>query len=209
MTDQPPVRRLTWPTDEEAWSAFEAYVSAVGKVAHAWNYLHERLGSLFVWALKAPDQKVTAAVWYSTYSDRSQRDMLRAAILAAPEYRWASVPPSAKEDLLWLLDRANELGNKRDDAVHAPCSLYTDSEIRAEMVANLFSGHRRAINLQGKQLLVEFDWCERYAEALSRFTQQVADALNFSEPWPDKPLKPVRKPKKEIQGPERRPQIPK
>jgi hypothetical protein len=38
---------VTWPTDDEAQQAFEEYCVAVGKVCHAWNYFHEKLGQLF------------------------------------------------------------------------------------------------------------------------------------------------------------------
>jgi hypothetical protein len=86
MTDQPPARIVRWPNDEEVRAEFQTYTSAVGRVAHAWNYLHERLGRLFVRLVNAPDRSVTAAVWYSTYSDRVQRDMLRAAISASGDY---------------------------------------------------------------------------------------------------------------------------
>src|SRR6266849_69721 len=47
MTDELPARVVKWPTDEEVKAEFEAYTNAVGKVAHASNYFHERLGRLF------------------------------------------------------------------------------------------------------------------------------------------------------------------
>jgi hypothetical protein len=70
------------------------------------------------------------------------------------------------------------------------------------MAAAFPSGHRRAKNLVGKRLLVEFDWCERYAEALSRFTIRAENALTFAgSPWPDKPPKPERQPRKAVRPP--------
>jgi hypothetical protein len=113
MTDQSSARVVKWPTDEEVKAEFDAYTNAVGKVVHAWNYLHERLGRLFVRLVNAPDRNVTAAVWYSTYSDRVQRDMLQAAIIASNEIVWTRLPIHAKDDLLWLMKHAtNELANK-------------------------------------------------------------------------------------------------
>jgi hypothetical protein len=204
MADDLAARIVRYPTDAEVRAAFEAYVTGVGKVAHAWNHLHERLGALFAAVLNAPDRNVTAAVWYSPYADRVQRDMLRAAIEAMAEYRWQSLPNNARDDLKYVLNEIDTIGYKRDDAIHAPASLYTDYT-GSEMATSFLSGHRRAKNLAGKQLLIEFDWCERYSEELSRFIAQATQALLFGKaPWPGRPRKPDRKPKRSLKGPERR-----
>jgi hypothetical protein len=144
---------------------------------------------------------MTAAVWYSTFSDRSQRQMLEAAIANWAEYHWQSHPIHAKKDLIWLLRRADELGNRRDDAIHAPAILYTDVQ-GTEMAAPPLSGHRRAQNLRGKRLLIEFDWRERYVEELSRFTMAATNALAYPDyTWPDKPQPPDRRPRKALLNP--------
>jgi hypothetical protein len=41
----------------------------------------------------------------------------------------------------------------------------------------------------GKELLVEFAWCERYAETLSRFTKILGIAIALPERylWPERP----------------------
>ena len=202
MADRSPARvikTVKFPTDAEAQQAFEAYVSAVGRVAHAWNYLHEKLGRLFVCIVKAQNPNVTAAVWYSTYSDRSQRQMLETAIKTSDESEWRHLVPNARDDLYCLLKRANNLGTKRDDAIHAPCSLITDVD-RTEMATSFLSGHRRAKNLVGKALLVEFDWTERCAESLSRFVDAAENSLTFGGTWPNIPPVPDRKPRRAVQG---------
>src|SRR5271154_3327508 len=99
---------------DAAEAAFEEYYLAVGKVARAWNTLHEFLGQLFVtvsgsdkvWT-EAGAIKVALAIWYSVKSDRAQRDMLRAAF-NANSGRWEKLP-KALNDFNWLLDRCNEL----------------------------------------------------------------------------------------------------
>jgi hypothetical protein len=55
-------------------------------------------------------------------------------------------------------------------------------------------GTPRARKLKNKSLLIEFDWCERYPDTLSKFTLEVETGLAFAEryPWPDKPCLPVR-----------------
>ena len=201
MAEQPSEPTILWPTDKQARVEFEAYTSAVGKVAHAWNYLHERLGALFALLVDAPDRNLVAAVWYSMFSDRSQRLMLEASIRASPGYRWHSVPAHAKDDLIWLMKKANELGNKRDAAIHAPAALSTDIH-GTEMATSVLSGHRRAQELAGKRLLIEFGWLERYTEELSRFTMQATNALAYVDyTWPNKPPVPDRRPRKALLSP--------
>ena len=45
-------------SDKESWQAAEAYLTAVGQVAFAWNSLHEKLGELFVAIVQAQNNKV-------------------------------------------------------------------------------------------------------------------------------------------------------
>jgi hypothetical protein len=170
---------VRWSTFEETKKAFDAYVAAVGKVAHAWNYLHERLGVLFV-AVTGMERNLALSIWYSVRSDLAQREMLKAAVNAKL--------PKAPDDLKWLLDRAQEVANARNDAVHAPCSLYINGS-GSEMGASFFDGNPRAKNLVGKELLVEFAWCEGYAETLSRFAEMLANAVAFPDrfAWPERP----------------------
>jgi hypothetical protein len=166
--------------------AVDDYAVAVGRVAHEWNYLHERLGALFV-AVTGMERNLALSIWYSVKSDRAQRDMLKAAIDATNSQR-SEKRPEAPVDLKWLLDRANELAEARNDAVHAPCSLYIGGS-GSEMRASFFDGNPRAKNLMGKELLVEFAWCERFAENLSRFAQMLGTAIALPDrfPWPERP----------------------
>ena len=52
--------------------------------------------------------------------------------------------------------------------------------------ASYFNGNPRAKRLMGKELLVEFAWCEGYAETLSRFTNMLGPAVAFPDrcQWP-------------------------
>ena len=192
-------RIVLMPTDDQVKIAFEAYAMAVGKVAHAWNYLNEKLGILFSTILHT-DPQISSAVWYSTDSDRTKQKMLKDAIAAVPAARWPKHCPSAQDDLLWLLNRCIELGDARNNAIHAPCILVTDASGTAMKAAPpIFSGHDRARRLDGKEILVEFDWCERWAEELSLFTVTACAALRpSSNSWPDRPSKPHRKRKDEL-----------
>ena len=197
---------LAFPTDEVRQRAFENYTMAVGKVAYAWNYLHEKLARLFVAVIMAEHTPQTGlALWYSFDSDRLQRTLLEAAIDSASYVRWEG-RPKAREDLIWLMKKTNILANHRNDAVHAPCSLVV-WEDGTEIMASLFSQHSKAKSLSGKTLLVEFDYVERFAETLSLFTINATQALHVSNvPWPDRPTMPGRRPKKDL--PVQRPLIP-
>ena len=191
--------------EAQAAEAFEAYCLAVGRVAHAWNYLQQKLGQLFVFVTKT-EPAIALSIWYSTDNDRAQRNMLNAAILATKDDSWLPRLPSAKSDLLWVVDRVNAIADLRNNAIHAPASLLTDSN-GPSMKASLegyINGHPRARRLWGKNLLTEFDWCEKSAEALSRFIGHAAVSLNDDEwPWPERPSLPTLGQKKILPSPPR------
>ncbi len=156
------------PSTELVQQKFSEYVAALGKVAHAWNYLQERLGQLFVATLPTAPHNILLAVWYSEPNDRAQRRMLRAAISAgALELHGAfdPLPNGARDDVLWLLKSADDLSIKRDRAVHAPCAIATGAE-GTEMIAAFFHGHPLAEHLRGKKLLREFDLYEMAGRSL-------------------------------------------
>jgi hypothetical protein len=193
MAEERPPVSVSWPSDEERRAAFDDYTRAVGSVVHAWNYLHEQLGQLFV-AVSRADRAVTLSVWYSNFNDRAQRRMLRAAVMAAGNDLWPTA--TAKDDTIWLLDRADDLSRERNNAIHAPCSLYIGGreDGGSVMGAAFFTGHPNARRLVDKRLLAEFGWCEAYAETLSRFTNKVETGLAFADryPWPERPELPPR-----------------
>jgi hypothetical protein len=80
--------------------------------------------------------------------------MLKAAVCATNSERSTKLP-KAPDDLKWLLDRAEEVADARNNAVHAPCSLFLGGSV-SEMGASYFDGNPRAKRLMGKELLVEF-----------------------------------------------------
>jgi hypothetical protein len=192
MTDEtvtPAPNIVTWPTDDEARQAFEKYCVAVGKVCHAWNYFHEKLGQLFD-RFSPVDSPTALRMWYSKFQDRWQRNELRNAVDAVGS--WPN--STAKDDVIWLLDRADELAEDRNNAIHAPCSLYVGGREDGGSVMGpaFFNGHPRARNLLGKKIIAEFEWCEQYTECLTRFSMQIETAFAFpgKYPWPHRPTIP-------------------
>jgi hypothetical protein len=200
---------VTMPTDEEARAAFDAYALAAGKVGFAWNYLHETLVLVFASVVGEGNlsRSLAVAVWYSSDSDRTQQNMLKAAIEASPIDRWPE-RPKARDDLLWLLAEARALADHRNNAIHTPAILFIGGgpNGEAEMGPAFIRGHPRARRLIGKRLLEEFAWYEDWAETISRFAGRVELALTSAErPWPDRPRRPSRGPKSNHQDPLRPP----
>src|ERR1051326_1402255 len=100
--------------DKASWDAAQSYVSAVGKVALAWNNLHENLGDIFTVVMRARTPAMARAVWYAVANDRLQRSLLIAAINAAEASVWEKLPARARGDLLDLLKKISGLGDLRD-----------------------------------------------------------------------------------------------
>jgi hypothetical protein len=175
--------------------AIEAYCVAVGLVVYEWNDLHERLARLFVLVRDGDAQKALTA-WYAIRSDTEQREKLRWAISETTAGRWKK-SPRAPDDLKWLLDRADKLARDRNNAIHAPCSLYLRGDGSSEVMAAVRSanaGSGRAKNLEGKDLLTEFHWCAAYALRLSQFAGMLAPAMASPDQyeWPGRPKIPSR-----------------
>jgi hypothetical protein len=70
--------------------------------------------------------KIALAIWYTPHSDRTQRDMLTAAINETLDEKWARYSPTAKADILALVSEADSVADRRNDAIHAPVSLAID-----------------------------------------------------------------------------------
>jgi hypothetical protein len=186
------------PTNEEidaATAAFEPYFAALGQVAHAWNHLQEEFAELFC-SVTGLGNSMGLAIWHSLRSDRAQREMVRAAIrAAAADEGWTEKFPQARQDVEWALDEANRIAERRNRAIHAPCSVAVGVE-DFEIVPWAFSGNRLAKKLVGKDVLQEFKWYEESAKTLKQYIREAHVVLfNGRTPWPDKPQMPNPPPK--------------
>jgi hypothetical protein len=170
----------------------ETYFLALGKVAHEWNHMQEELGGLFC-EVASLDQQMGMAIWHALKSDRSQRDLLRAAIeTKATDDDWIEKRPKALTAIVDLLNEINEFSNRRNAAIHAPCSVVS-GEGDLEIFAVSFTGNPNAAKLRNKDILSEFDWYERTAEHYRRYVKDIHYALSEPRvPWPDKPARPTR-----------------
>ena len=134
--------------------------------------------------------------WYAIRSDTRQREKLRRAIIETTSDRWKK-SPRAPGDLKWLLDRVDKLASDRNNAIHAPCSLYPRGDGSSEVMAAIRSanaGNRRAKDLEGEDLLTEFHWCAAYALRLGQFAGILAHAMTSPDhyEWPERPKIPSR-----------------
>jgi hypothetical protein len=180
---------------EETREAIEAYCVAVGLVVYEWNDLHEKLAQLFALFCEG-DRREALPDWYAVRSDAKQREMLRCAMTETTSDRWKK-SPRAPNDLKWLLDRADKLAIDRNNAIHAPCSLYLGGDGSSEVMAAVRSanaGNPRAKNLEGKDLLIEFHWCAAYAVRLGQFAGMLAPTMASPDhyEWPARPKIPSR-----------------
>jgi hypothetical protein len=91
----------------------------------------------------------------------------------------------------------SELANDRNNAIHAPTEFVIDGDYYG-MKPPLLTMHRRAKNLQGKQILDEFAWCELWAIRLTLFAQQCTGAIAYenASQWPERPHKTPKAPKR-------------
>jgi hypothetical protein len=143
---------------------------------------------------------VPRAIWHSTQSDRAQREMLRAALdAAAVEHLFGR--NQAIEDIKWLLNEADKLAERRNNALHAPYVIIADHH-GTRFAPMDFSGNPRAAKLVKKDLLIEFAWYADCARVLSdyAFAVQYAPALPH-QPWPGRPALPVLQQKKSRPNP--------
>lgn len=178
-----------FPSQEDidaANATLQPYLLALGKVANSWNHLHEELGKVFC-ALTGLDISVGMAIWHSLKSDRSHRDILEGALKSrAADEEWTQQNPNAVKGITYLLNKVQELASKRNNAIHAPCDALPSGE-DFEIKPITFFGNKLAKNLIGKDILKEFQWYEKTADALLGHAWGVRFALDSHGTWPDKP----------------------
>lgn len=176
---------------EAADRALQPYFLALGRVAHAWNHLHEELGKVFC-AVTGLEVHIGMAIWNSLKNDRSQRDTLESAIYSASsDTDWVMQHHGASEGVLYLINQVNDLATKRNDAIRAPCDVPPTGDF--EIIPITLFQNQRARSLRGQDILTEFQWYEATANVLRQHAHDVRLALDgrFAS-WPEKPQLPTR-----------------
>jgi hypothetical protein len=156
---------------------FRAHALAVGQLTLAWNSLHEQLGKLF-WTICGGDGEVILSAWHSLISDKSQRDMLRAAAKA----RFGDGVEVKK--ILELLELINKASDMRNAAVHGPMTLGFHDGKWSAAPDHLFGNRRAKQLLQYDQLQEELRCTTDTLVSLRDYIAQIDGAINGFIPWP-------------------------
>ncbi len=167
--------------------AFRPYVTALGQLTLAWNDLHETLAILFCSVMGGGFVNQFLAVWHALKSDRSQRDILLAAVTSG---LIEGGPPRLLADVTWICNQANALEDTRNTALHSP--LWGSKWLSTTIQPAVGLGHVRAGRLAGKDLLVEFRWCRDAATVLRNFAMEIDVVLSRGGPWTNRPTLPNR-----------------
>jgi hypothetical protein len=196
MPDLPP---SAWDT------AFEPYAMEIGFLLREWNDLQERLLSLFITLLRWPNVDIGRALWYAVSNDRIQRRMLLgvASALYNPAHHSREKIAKAQRDedpfriafwdeISWIIDSADKLGQARDAAAHSPVALMANDPL--EFIARHYHRNPLAEKLRGKQLLAEFKLYRDRASALRNHADAINQHIRFEKtlPLPQRPSWPPR-----------------
>lgn len=165
--------------------AFRPLALEIGWLVYQWNRLHEAMAELFSDIASPKEVQIGFAIWHSTPNDRTQRDMLDAAIKARGGHNFDG---RQYNDVVWLLKQLKELAGKRNNAIHAPMIFATDPGTwDIEILPNYFFGNPRATELRNKNLLQEFRWYKDHLARLADFAERLHFASAEGFPWPDRP----------------------
>jgi hypothetical protein len=160
----------------------------VGRIAFAWNTLHDNLSHLFQFLTKPDHPTFAYGVWFASDSDYQQRKMLRAAVEASHTLSQVQI-----DEILWVLNKIEEsLRHSRNDAIHVPLMALTglvDDVVRTWVETSWTSANPRVRKLRNKNLLAEFEeyaiFAERLADYAARMSMALRDPAKF--PWPGRP----------------------
>lgn len=188
----PLLKKVRRPTQKQIEKAFAPFAQEIGQLARAWNALHDQLGQIFGQIVRPDNLNISRAIWFATQSDKAQRGMLRASSIAYFAIN-EKIHPKAKEDISWLLTKIDKLSDMRNNAIHAPIMIGMNTSSREMVIEpDVFYGNPRAINLKGKELLVELKWYRQTAEALRQFAILIWLHLRrIDGSWPHRPSLPT------------------
>jgi hypothetical protein len=165
----------------------DRYAVELGYLAINWNNLHEHLAQIFEASFPSTkkNDRLALAVWHSVNSDLAQRKMLRAIADRAQHLGVAS-----KEEIIWLLNKADSFADRRNDAIHSPF-IPANATTYWALVPDMMSFSPRARKLNNKDLLKEFKWYADSVRTLSAHAYRIARSLETAKPLPERPSLPI------------------
>ena len=156
----------------------------LGHVAIEWNHLCGTLGWAFAALMLPKDTGTSLAAWGAITSDRSQRQMLAAAIHAE-----LAQTDKVRRGMQWALDEASKIGSRRDNIIHAPYKPEEDGDGGVRLVVADLHGNRQVAYLKNRDIETEMKAVRDAALALSGYVAALTQLLLRDEraPLPQKP----------------------
>jgi hypothetical protein len=146
-------------------------------VSLLWAKIHEDLAQVYIHRFASGATGLTRTAWYSQRSDSGQRDLLKKTI-ERMDIRGAATFPTAKEDLVWSIERINALSKIRNDAIHAAVVLIW-GEGGATVSPDPWTADPRSEKLQNLDLTVRLKACQKDLEALIGFNRWCSPASSI------------------------------
>lgn len=173
--------------------AFRPLAIELAWIAYEWNALHSHLADLFA-DISTADRDMSFAIWHSIPNDRTQRDILKAALTALHPYD--DHMPRLRDDTAWVLEKLDALAGKRNGAIHVPLAfMMPTGATEIDISTYYFHGNPHAIQLKDKPLVDEFRWYRDHLSRLCAYAADLHSVLTFGDdgfPWPDRPQLPSR-----------------
>jgi hypothetical protein len=152
----------------------EQHVRDIGTVVTAWNRFQKRLGQLFAKLLTPTRLNRGLAVWHAVENDRAQR-----AMLAAIAHERLQNDENMHKEVRWLLGKANQLADLRNDVIHTPyLVILYEEDWSMTLTTDHESGHKRAARLKDSDLAIEIQTRSNNIAKLSEFTLALRRELN-------------------------------
>ena len=172
--------------------AFHAHALALGQLALGWNGLHQTLCVLYCQVMGGKAANQHLAVWNALTSDRTQRQILLAAVKNDFE---GARPVGFEDDIKWLCARADVIEEGRNNALYSPLWVFERMGGAKLVMPMIGLGHVRAAKLFDKDLLAEFRWCRDASMLLAGFAAGMAHTLEgMMVAWRDRPVLPPKPP---------------
>jgi hypothetical protein len=175
--------------------AFKPYAAEIGFLLRDWNNLQDSLSALFVSLFPIDQSGAISAAWHAVPNDRFQRAMLRASLKVTfdmPSDRRKFMQEQRehkffKDEISWILERADTLGRQRDDAAHVPVAMVISESLK--FIAHIYSGNPISQKLRGKELLTEFKLYRNRAIVLRNYADRINLYMHRRKrgPLPERP----------------------
>ncbi len=148
----------------------DVHAVAIGRIAIAWNELHEHLAEIFGTLFEEADYGLALTAWHSLVNDAAQREMLR-SVAGAKLGR----DSKGYKEINWSLEQIKQqIANQRNTGIHMPLMLFTDMSNpeqpgEPQMLPLSLFGNRRAFSMSGKDLLKEYALYEQQIRRLGTY----------------------------------------